>query len=244
MSQEDRFSASRRRWIQASAGVLIGVVPGSLLGQSPAAEKLKIGLVGSGRLGGTVGSLWVKAGHPVLFSSRHPETLKDMVSELGPLARAGTPQEAASFGDVVMIAVPYGALQVGRDLAPALKDKVVLDACNAVASRDGAIVEEVKADGIGITSQKYFPGARLVRAFNTLGSAVLKREANRPEPKLAIPLAGDDPAALKIAADLVRDAGFEPVIVGALSRANDFAMGAPGYGQHTAADLKRTLGVE
>jgi predicted dinucleotide-binding enzyme len=180
-----------------------------------------------------------------LFSSRHPDQLKDLVAELGPLARAGLPQEAAAFGDAVLIAVPYGALpQVGRDLAPMLKGKVVLDACNAIASRDGAIADEAKANGIGITSQKYLPGARLVRAFNSLGSRILAREANRPDPRMAVPLAGDDADALKVAADLVRDAGFDPVIVGPLARANDFAMGAPGYGQQvSAAELKRTLSI-
>ena len=214
--------------------------------QSGSSDKMKIGVVGSGRLGGAVGALWVKAGHPVLFSSRHPEQLKDMVAELGPLARAGYPREAAEFGDAVLIAVPYGAVpQVGRDLAPILKGKVVLDACNAVASRDGAVVEEVKAHGIGITSQKYFPGARIVRAFNTLGSGVLKQEANRPEPRMAIPIASDDAEALRTASMLVRDAGFDAVVVGPLRRADDFAQGARGYGQRvTAPELKRILGLE
>src|SRR5574337_1730321 len=162
---------------------------------------MKIGVIGSGRLGGTVGSLWVAAGHAVLFSSRHPDELKDLVSRLGPLARAGTPREAAEFGAAILVAVPSGALpQVGRDLAPQLDGKVVLDACNAIARRDGAIADEAKANGIGLTSQKYLPGTRLVRAFNTLGSGVLAREANRAPPRIAIPIAGDDAGALKVAA--------------------------------------------
>jgi len=246
MSKDDARAATRRGLLQAGAGtVLLGALPLCAFAQDLGAAKLKIGVIGSGRLGGTVGSLWVKAGHPVLFSSRHPDQLKDLVAELGPLARAGMPQEAAAFGDVVFVAVPYGALpQVGRDLAPTLKGKVVLDACNAVASRDGAITDEAKANGIGITSQKYLPGTRLVRAFNTLGSRVLAREASRPDPRMAIPIAGDDADALKLAADLVHDAGFDPVIVGPLARASEFAMGAPGYGQQvTAPELKRTLSI-
>lgn len=237
----------RRNLLRAGVGaLLLGVVPRAVLAQTANGGKMKIGVIGSGRLGGAVGSLWVKAGHDVLFSSRHPEELKDLVAGLGPLARAGFPQEAASFGDTVLIAVPYGALpQVGRDLAPTLKGKVVLDACNAVPSRDGAIAEEAKANGIGITSQKYLPGTRLVRAFNTLGASILRREANRSEPRMAIPIAGDDADALKVAAALVRDAGFDPVIVGPLARATEFAMGAPGYGQQvTAPELKRKLSLE
>jgi predicted dinucleotide-binding enzyme len=246
MSKDDAVAATRRGLLKAGTGaMLLSALPLSAFAQTASAAKMKIGVIGSGRHGSAIGSLWVKAGHPVLFSSRHPDQLKDLVAELGPLASAGLPQEAAAFGEAILVAVPYGALpQVGRDLAPMLKGKVVLDACNAVASRDGEIADEVKANGIGITSQKYLPGTRLVRAFNTLGSRILAREANRPDPRMAIPLAGDDADALKVAAELVRDAGFDPVIVGPLARASEFAMGAPGYGQQvSAAELKRTLSI-
>jgi predicted dinucleotide-binding enzyme len=207
--------------------------------------KLRIGIIGSGRVGGTIGGLWVKAGHPVLFSSRHPEELKDLVASLGALARSGNVSDAIAFGDVIFIAVPYGALpQVGRDHADALKGKVVLDACNAVAARDGAIAEEVERDGIGVTSQKYLPGTRLVRAFNTISYMIFAREANRPDPKLAIPIAGDDSEAVSIAAAQVRDAGFDPVIVGKLADARIFQRGGPGYGQPvSAAELRQKLSL-
>jgi len=121
----------------------------------------------------------------------------------------------------------------------------VLDAGNAVPARDGAaIVEEVENNGIGVTSQKYLPGARLVRAFNTLNYKILASEANRPDPRLAIPIAGDDPQAVQIAAELVRDAGFDPVVVGKLKDASRFQRGAPGYGQEvTAAELKQKLSL-
>ena len=106
---------------------------------------------------------------------------------LGELAQAGTVDQATAFGEVVFLAVPYGALpQIGRDLGSALKDKIVLDACNAVATPEGsAIADEVERDGIGAVSQKYLPGTRLVRAFNTLNYMIFAREANRPDPKLA-----------------------------------------------------------
>ncbi len=246
MREDPTFAPKRRALLQLGiAGCMLGALPLRALALASGGAKMKLGVVGSGRLGGAVGSLWVKAGHEVLFSSRHPAELEDMVAALGPRARAGLPQEAATFGEAVLIAVPYGAIpQVGRDLAPLLKGKVVLDACNAVASRDGPIADEAKANGIGLTSQKYFPGTRLVRAFNTLGSGVLRRESNRPEPRVPIPIAGDDAQALEVAAGLVRDAGFDPVIVGGLVRAREFAMGAPGYGQHpSAAELKRVLSL-
>src|SRR5215472_9655500 len=108
--------------------------------------------------------------------------------------------------------------------------------------RAGVIADEVEREGVGITSQKYLPGTHLVRAFNTLAYTIFVREANRPDPKLAIPIAGDDSEALAIAAGLVRDAGFEPVVVGKLVDARRFQRGAPGYGQSvTAAELRQTL---
>ena len=215
--------------------------PARAQGSSPS----RIGVIGSDTIGGTIGGLWVKSGHPVLFSSRHPEELKGMVAKLGSLAQAGSVEQAVAFGDALFIAVPYGAIpQIGRNYSAAMKGKVMLDACNAVQARDGAIADEVEQNGIGITTQKYFPGVHVVRAFNTMSYAVFAREANRPAPKLAIPIAGDDPKAVQVAAALVRDAGFDPVTVGTLADARRFQRGQPGYGQQvTAAELKQKLSL-
>jgi len=205
----------------------------------------RIGIIGSGHIGGTIGGLWIKKGHQVAFSSRHPDELKPMVAELGSLARAGTVEEAIAFGDILFIAVPYSAVpQIGKDYSAAMKGKVMLDACNAVSTRDGAVAEEVEQNGIGVTTQKYFPGVRIVRAFNTMSYMIFAREANRPDPKLAIPIAGDDPQAVQIAAGLVRDAGFDPVVVGKLADARRFQRGQPGYGQSVSAtELKQKLSL-
>jgi predicted dinucleotide-binding enzyme len=238
----------RRRLLFASSGVAFAAAlrPWRVVAQTTGGAKLRIGVIGSGHIGGTIGGLWVKAGHPVLFSSRHPEELKELVSGLGPLARADTVAQAIAFGDVIFIAIPYGALpQLGQDYAGPLKGKIVLDAGNASAARDGAaIADEVEREGIGVVSQKYLPGTRVVRAFNTLSYMIFAREANRPDPKLAIPIAGDDSEAMQVAAGLVRDAGFEPVVVGKLADARRFQRGAPGYGQSvTAAELKQKLSL-
>src|SRR6266576_484707 len=237
----------RRALLGATAALIVqGVVlPTKASGQATPAPKMKIGVIGAGHIGGAIGGLWTKAGHAVFFSSRHPEELQELVARLGPLAQAGTVDQAIAFGDVVFIAVPYGALpQIGRDYGKSLAGKIVLDANNAVASRDGAIADEVERDGIGITSQKYLPGTHLVRAFNTLSYTIFVREANRPDPKLAIPIAGDDGEALAVAAGLVRDAGFEPVVVGKLLDARRFQRGTPGYGQSvTAAELRQKLSL-
>ncbi len=237
--------ARRRTLLRLGAVIPFLALSPMAFAQGAGGSPMKIGVIGSGHIGSTLGTLWVKAGHPVLFSSRHPEQLKDLVAGLGPLARAGTPAEAAAFGDAVLIAVPYAALpELGQDLSHQLAGKVVLDTGNAVAARDGEIAGKAKEKGIGTLSAELLPGARVVRAFNTLGYKVLAQDAHRAGPPLAIPIAGDDADALKVASSLVRDAGFEPVVVGPLARAAEFAQGAPGYGQEVAApELRHRLGL-
>jgi len=248
MDLDDESPQPRRRELLALAAALAGTLllrPGNAHAQASGATPMRIGMIGSGRLGGTVGALWVKSGHPVMFSSRDPDQTAALAARLGPLARAGSVAEAIDFGEVVFLAVPYAAMpEIGRDFGARLAGKVVIDAGNAVESRDGAIASEADQNGIGLTSQKYLPGARLVRAFNTLGTGALEREANRAEPRVAIPIAGDDATALQIAATLVRDAGFEPVVVGKLADARRFQRGTAGYGQVvSAAELRKTLSL-
>jgi predicted dinucleotide-binding enzyme len=246
MPKEYSVNCDRRALLAVGSALVLGAAlwPLRSLAQGTGG-KLRIGVIGSGKIGGTIGGLWVKAGHSVLFSSRHPDELKDMVAGLGALAKAGTVEQAIAFGDVIFVAVPYGAIpQIGKDYGAALKNKIVLDACNAVAARDGAIAEEVERDGIGVTSQKYLAGTRLVRSFNTMSYMIFASQANRPDPKLAIPIAGDDADAVKVAAGLVRDAGFDPVVVGKLADARRFQRGNPGYGQQvSAAELRQKLNL-
>jgi len=234
----------RGLFAMAALTLALGTSPGAALGQAaPSATAMKIGIIGSGNIGSTVGTLWVKAGHQVLFSSRHPENLKQLIDGLGPLARAGSVREALAFSDVVFIGVPYGAYpQLGKDYAREFAGKIVLDAGNAVLARDGEIAKEARENGIGITSAKYLAGARIVRAFNTLNYRRVASNANRPEGRIAIPIAGDDQEALQAASRLVRDAGFDPVIIGSLERAKHFAQGAPLYGQEiTAQEMQQRL---
>src|SRR5208337_2742590 len=237
----------RREMLLAGSALALAAAlrPSRVIAQAAGGGKSRIGIIGSGHIGGTIGGLWVKAGHPVLFSSRHPEELRDLVAGLGPLAQAGTVAQAIAFSDVLFVAIPYGALpQLGQDYAAALKGKIVLDAGNAAAARDGPIADEVERDGIGVVSQKYLAGTHLVRAFNTMSYMIFAREANRPDPKLAIPIAGDDAEAVQVAAALVRDAGFEPVVVGKLADARRFQRGSPVYLQTmTAAELKQKLSL-
>jgi len=208
------------------------------------ARPLKIGIIGAGRIGGTLAELWAKAGHEVLVSSRHPDELKGLVTSLGPKARAGMPREAAVFGEVVLISVPYAALpQIGKELQSELKGKVVLDTGNPYPERDGDMAVEARQKGTGVASAEFLPGVRLVRAFNAISYRNLRSEAHRSGELVGIPIAADDQKAMEVAARLVRDAGFEPVVVGPLSKAKLFDVGSPVYTQLlTAKELKARLG--
>jgi 8-hydroxy-5-deazaflavin:NADPH oxidoreductase len=204
---------------------------------------MKIGFIGSGNIGGAIGELLAKAGHEVFFSSRNPDNLKALVARVGPRARAGTPKEAIAFGDVVFIGVPFSSMpQIGQDYAAALKGKIVLDAGNPNPRRDGAVAEPAVAKGAGLATAELLPGARVVRAFNQLNFKVFLSEAHRAGDKVAVPLGGDDQQALAVAARLVTDAGFEPVIVGSLAASKSFDSSQPIFLKAmTARELKAAL---
>jgi predicted dinucleotide-binding enzyme len=227
----------------SAVAVFSVVLPGA--GAAAEAQPIKIGIIGAGKIGGTLATLSVRAGHEVLISSRHPDELKPLAQSLGPKAHVGTPREAAMFSDVVLISIPYGALpQVGKELASELAGKVVLDTGNPYPERDGDMAIEARQKGTGVASAQFLPGVRLVRAFNAINAGSLKSEAHRAGEPIAIPLAGDDAHALAVASQLVRDAGFEPVVVGPLSSAKRFDVGTPVYVQLlTAKELRQRLGL-
>ena len=208
--------------------------------------KLKIGTVGSGRVGAALGGAWIKAGHEVMFSSLDLEHDRKLAASIGPGARAGTPREAAAFGEVLFFAVPYSALPgLGRDLAAEIKGKIALDASNPIPGRDGPMAKEALAKGTGVASPEFLPGARIVRAYNEVGYSRMRDEAHRAGERLGIPLAGDDAEAVKTAVRLVRDAGHDPVVVGGLARAREFDYGTPVFGRPmTAAELRQALGLK
>lgn len=179
---------------------------------------MKIGFIGAGRMGGTIASLLVQAGHEVALSnSRGPETLKDDVAQLGKNARAVTTAEAAAFGDVVFVSVPFQAFRQipAKDLA----GKIVVDTANYYG-RDGGIPE---LDAGRTTSselvQAHLQGARLVKAFNTMNFMAMSKEVSPSKPaegRLAMYLAGDDAEAKKVIAGLISDIGLAPVDTGSL----------------------------
>ena len=208
---------------------------------------MKIGIIGSGKIGGLVGSLWSRAGHDVLFSSRHPERLRPLLEHLDGSAQTGTPGEAIAFGDVILLSIPFVALpDFGLVNSEALKGKIALETSNPYPDRDGEMAEAVLRSGRGTGQylREWFPGVRIVRAFNSVRDGTLAKEAHRHRPRVGVPLASDDAEALQIAAALVNDAGFDPVVVGGLDRAREFDVGTPVYDTgRTGPEVREALGL-
>ena len=235
-----------RRAVFAFMGGTVALTALALSGAPTAAaqEPLKIGIIGTGRIGGALARHWVNAGHEVFMSSRHPEELQDLAKELGPRAHVGMPREAAAFGSVVLVSVPYGAMpQLGADFATELAGKVIIDTSNPSERRDGAQALEWQRKGAGVATAELLKNERVVRAYNCIPAASLANEGNRQPARIAIPIGGDDAAAIAIVERLVRDSGFDPVMVGSLAKTREFDLGQPlAVGNLSAAELRARVG--
>jgi predicted dinucleotide-binding enzyme len=227
---------SRREFVVfVGAAIALSALPFPVLAQA----KTKIGIIGSGNVGGAIGASWVRAGHEVMFSSRDIEHDKALAAKLGGGAKAGTPREAAAFGDVVMVSVPYHALPaVGKDVGELLKGKVVIDTNNPFTHRDGETGKWALEKGAGLASKELLPGARLVRAFNAIGAAKMGAAYQEPG-KVGMPIASDDAKAVEIASKLIRDVGYEPVLIGGLEKGKYLMPGQPFAGERSAAEIKK-----
>jgi predicted dinucleotide-binding enzyme len=180
---------------------------------------MKIGIIGAGNIGATAAKLFVEAGHDAaIANSRGAETLKDLVAELGERAQAVSAEEAAKFGDVVLVSIPFGKY---KELpAEALKGKIVIDSNNYYPDRDGNY-EELD-EGKNTSSEMlaaHLVGARIVKAFNTIWFEHLKTQGDKDLPvaeRRAIFVAGDDEEAKKTVTKLIEDIGFAAVDTGDL----------------------------
>jgi predicted dinucleotide-binding enzyme len=191
-----------------------------------------VGLIGSGNIGGTVARLAIGAGYSVVLSnSRGPETLADLVAELGPNAHAATPAQAAAAGDLVVVSVPLRAYRAVP--AEPVAGKTVIDTNNYYPQRDGDIPE---LDDASITSsellQRHLPAAHVVKVFNNIyfeTLAALPRPADAAD-RSALPIAGDD-AGAKVEVTAFLDAiGYDTVDAGPLSEGWRWQPNTPAYG--------------
>jgi 8-hydroxy-5-deazaflavin:NADPH oxidoreductase len=191
-----------------------------------------VGFIGSGHIGGTVARLSVAAGYSVVLSnSRGPETLADLVRELGPLASAGTTAQAAEAGDLVVVSIPLRAYR-SVPAAP-LAGQVVIDTNNYYPERDGHLAE---LDSKALTSsgllQQHLPGAHVVKVFNNIFYRHLE-SLTRPagaEDRSYLPIAGDDPAAKATVTEYLDSIGYGAVDVGTLADSWRQEPGTPVYG--------------
>jgi predicted dinucleotide-binding enzyme len=168
-------------------------------------------VIGAGRIGGGAARLLARAGHELLLSySRDPDKLRAQAEEIG--ARAGTPAEAAAFGDVVILAVPWPAIDDAVTQAGSLDAKIVIDTTNPFGAGGWEVPEGRTTTQV---NQERLPGAKVVKSFNTLTAAFQQEAAGRAgDERVAMFLAGDDPEAKQVVAGLIADAGFDPVDAG------------------------------
>ena len=140
-----------------------------------------------------------------------------------------------------MISVPYGALpEVGENLAPLIRGKVVIDTCNPFEWRDGEIATWARNKGAGLASAELLPGARIVRAFNAISAARMST-AHEDAGRIGMPVAGDDAQAIEVASRLIRDIGYEPVLIGGLAMGKYLMPGTPLSGERTPAEIRKIV---
>jgi predicted dinucleotide-binding enzyme len=206
---------------------------------------MKIGIIGSGNIGGNLGKHWAKAGHEVLFSSRHPEELSDLVREAGDNAQAVSVAEAwEANADAYLLATPFWAVDKTAELyAGEYKDKVIIDATNPYPERDGEMAQEVR-DG-NLNSSEYvatrFNTARTAKAFNTIHAEDLKNKAWRDSDRVGVPFAAQDERSKQVAQELINDIGFDPVYAGDLAATKAMEVDQQVYGKSMSANELRSI---
>jgi 8-hydroxy-5-deazaflavin:NADPH oxidoreductase len=207
-------------------------------------KAMKIGIIGAGHIGGHLAGEWAKAGHKVMISSRHPNELKGLAEKFGPKVKVGTPGETAKFGEIILLSIPFGEIpHLNKEVLNALKGKIVMDTCNPYIERDKEVGAEALNSpmGSGVWTAKHLPGAKVVKAFNTIYAEVLASEAHREGDPIGVPLASDYKDALDTVSILVIDAGCGPCIVGELHRAKEFDNGTEVYGSGASVNELKNI---
>jgi len=244
-----RVENSRRDFLLAIAGGIAGLVaassPGPVFAQTASGPTLSMSTIGAGREGGALGALFVKAGHTrdvFVPPSRYTEGAHRRTRSVGPRRNGcggrGIWRRRDDGRSV------YGVGADRQRLRHALAKKVlVIDVSNPIARRDGAaIVEWVdEQGGAGLATAKLLPGAHIARAFNAINYAKLSADAHRQGELVGVPIAGDDPHAIGIASTLIRQIGFDPVVIGGLAMGKYLVPGTPLGGEHTAGEIRQIV---
>jgi hypothetical protein len=200
---------------------------------------MQIAIIGAGRIGQTLASLWAAAGHRLTIASAGGNSAHALADQLSH-ARAAEIEPAVAEAEALLVAVPFKAWPaLAARLRNVRSGLPLLDATNVFPQRDGALAQAVSADPAGTSAQvaKLVPAARVVKAFNTVHFSTLRAQAHRLAPRLAIPIAGDDSAALAVAVQLVGDAGFDAVIVGDLRSGRALEPGGALFGDEVTAEV-------
>ncbi len=238
MKMHGTAGLGRRDLLLIGVAAALGVLPIASIVNAADNNKVKIGIIGSGHVGSALGGVWARSGHEVMFSSRNLDNDKKLAAEVGANAHAGTPQEAAAFGQVVLFAVPYSAFpELMKNLGDSLKGKIIINASNPFPQRDGEIAGQAREEGAGLFDAHLLSGAHVVRAFNAVPAAHMA-SAHEDPGKIGLPIAGDKQA-IEIASQLVRETGFEPVVVGGPDMGKYLMPGTPLAGEHTPDEVRR-----
>lgn len=209
---------------------------------------MKIGIIGAGNIGANATKLFVEAGHEVaIANSRGPETLADLVAKLGNKAHAATIEDAANFGEIIFISIPFGKY---KSLPPDIfQDRIVIDSNNYYPNRDGnyIVLDEGKTTSSELLAA-HLQGAKIVKGFNTIWFEHLKTQGNTSLPieeRRAIFIAGDDAEAKKAVAKLIEEIGFAAIDTGSLSDSATQQPEAAIYNRNlTAKEAQAILGSQ
>lgn len=198
-------------------------VSGAPAADDEASESQTIAMIGAGSMGQALGNLWAAAGYKVIFATRHPDELDDVVAAAGHGAEAASVGEAVARADIICLAVPYGAEpSIAEEHGDKMKGKILVNVDNAQQHRDGDIAKEAEAVGEAIYSARLFEGTRFIRAFN------LKAAFSFPDPgevdsaDFEMPWTTNDESVRPIAEALIRATGGTPVYEGGLENAREY----------------------
>lgn len=198
-------------------------VSGLAASEQPPADSRTIALIGAGHMGQALGGLWAAAGYQVIFATRHPDELDDVLATTGHGAEAAAVADAVDRADIIVLAVPYHAEPaIAQEHAAAMKGKVLVDVDNAFPQRDGKIAVQAEAVGEALYSARLFAGTRFIRAFNLKGATSFPPPAEIDTADFDVPYTTNDDTTRSIAEALIRAPGGTPVYEGGLDKAREY----------------------